>query len=105
VRCPRTSRRRKLCCHRIGEEQPSRRVEIGGHARRIDVVLHGDGSLAVTDDGRGMPVDVHPEHGVTGVELILTRLHAGVGRHLHKNLRQLTRRQGHTDSRQTKNLH
>ena len=44
---------------------------------RIDVTLHGDGSLAVEDNGRGMPVDVHEETGLTGVELILTRLHAG----------------------------
>ena len=50
---------------------------LAGHARRIDVVLYKDGSVAVTDDGRGMPVDIHPEHKVPGVELILTRLHAG----------------------------
>jgi topoisomerase IV subunit B len=50
---------------------------LGGHAREIDVVIRGDGVVEVTDDGRGMPVDVHPEHGVSGVELILTRLHAG----------------------------
>lgn len=50
---------------------------IAGFATQIEVVLHGDGSLTVTDNGRGMPVDVHPEEGITGVELILTRLHAG----------------------------
>ncbi|MFU8814140.1 MAG: DNA topoisomerase IV subunit B [Pseudomonadales bacterium] len=50
---------------------------LGGHAHEIDVTLHPDGSVEVVDDGRGMPVDVHPEHQVTGVELILTRLHAG----------------------------
>ncbi len=50
---------------------------IAGHCRQIDVRLHEDGSLSVVDDGRGMPVDVHEEHGVSGVELILTRLHAG----------------------------
>jgi topoisomerase-4 subunit B len=50
---------------------------IAGHARSIDVTLAGDGSVLVVDDGRGMPVDIHPEHKVSGVELILTRLHAG----------------------------
>ena len=50
---------------------------IAGHAKQIDVTLHKDNSLTVIDDGRGMPVDVHPEHKVSGVELILTRLHSG----------------------------
>ena len=50
---------------------------ISGFAHRIDVCLHADGALTVTDDGRGMPVDIHPEEGIPGVELILTRLHAG----------------------------
>ena len=50
---------------------------IAGHARAISVVLYADGSLLVEDDGRGMPVDIHPEEGIPGVELILTRLHAG----------------------------
>jgi len=57
---------------------------IAGYANRIDVILHCDGSLSVQDNGRGMPVDIHPEEGVTGVEVILTRLHAG-GKFSNKN--------------------
>jgi topoisomerase-4 subunit B len=50
---------------------------ISGHATHIAVTLHEDGALEVTDNGRGMPIDIHPEHKVPGIELILTRLHAG----------------------------
>ncbi|EAR21228.1 DNA topoisomerase IV subunit B [Nitrococcus mobilis] len=50
---------------------------LAGFADRIEVVLHYDGSLSVSDNGRGMPVDLHPEEGLPGVELILSRLHAG----------------------------
>src|SRR3989339_1994848 len=57
---------------------------IAGYATKIDVILHDDGSLTVTDNGRGMPVDIHPEQKIPGVELILTRLHAG-GKFSNKN--------------------
>src|SRR5690606_11682764 len=50
---------------------------LAGHARTVEVTLFKDGSCEVSDDGRGMPVDIHPEEQVPGVELILTRLHAG----------------------------
>lgn len=57
---------------------------IAGHARRIDVTLYKDGSVEVSDDGRGMPVDLHPQQGIPGVEVILTKLHAG-GKFSNKN--------------------
>lgn len=50
---------------------------MAGFATRIEVTLNKDGSVEVSDNGRGMPVDIHPEHKVPGVELILTRLHSG----------------------------
>ena len=50
---------------------------LAGHASRVEVTLHKDGSLSVFDDGRGMPVDMHPEQGLPGVEVILSTLHAG----------------------------
>jgi topoisomerase IV subunit B len=57
---------------------------IAGHAKSIDVVIYKDGSVLVSDDGRGMPVDIHPEQGIPGVEVILTQLHAG-GKFSNKN--------------------
>ncbi|MBB3231039.1 DNA topoisomerase IV subunit B [Halomonas stenophila] len=50
---------------------------LAGHAGAIGVRLFEDGGVEVSDDGRGMPIDTHPEHGVSGVELIMTKLHAG----------------------------
>lgn len=57
---------------------------VAGHAKRIEVTLFKDGSVEVRDDGRGMPVDKHPKEKIPGVELILTRLHAG-GKFSNKN--------------------
>ena len=57
---------------------------LAGHASEIDVILHQDQSVSVTDNGRGMPVDIHPEQGKPGVEVILSTLHAG-GKFSSKN--------------------
>ncbi|MEU4470547.1 DNA topoisomerase IV subunit B [Micromonospora sp. NPDC023888] len=50
---------------------------VAGHASTVEVILHADGSVQVDDDGRGIPTDVHAKSGISGVELVLTRLHAG----------------------------
>lgn len=57
---------------------------MAGHADTIEVILFKDGSVSVKDNGRGMPVDLHPEQGIPGVEVILTQLHAG-GKFSNKN--------------------
>ncbi|OCG78395.1 DNA topoisomerase IV subunit B [Gilliamella sp. Nev6-6] len=70
----------------LGQEVIDNSVDeaIAGHARKIKVTLYEDNSLEVIDDGRGMPVDIHPEEGVPAVELLLCRLHAG-GKFSNKN--------------------
>ena len=57
---------------------------MAGYADSIDVILYKDGSISVQDNGRGMPVDLHPEQGIPGIEVILTQLHAG-GKFSNKN--------------------
>lgn len=57
---------------------------LAGHANEIQVILHEDGSCSVIDNGRGMPIDIHPEEKISGVEVIMTRLHAG-GKFSNKN--------------------
>ncbi|WP_087018926.1 DNA topoisomerase IV subunit B [Thaumasiovibrio subtropicus] len=70
----------------LGQEVIDNSVDeaLAGHARKVEVILHADQSLEVIDDGRGMPVDIHPVEGVSGVELILCKLHAG-GKFSNKN--------------------
>jgi topoisomerase-4 subunit B len=63
----------------LGQEVIDNSVDeaLAGYASKVQVILHSDQSLEVVDDGRGMPVDIHPEEQVSGVELILCKLHAG----------------------------
>ncbi|HEY9030997.1 MAG TPA: DNA topoisomerase IV subunit B [Kangiella sp.] len=70
----------------LGQEVIDNSVDeaLAGHAKIIKVTLHKDGGLEVEDDGRGMPVDIHPEEGIPGVELIMSKLHAG-GKFSNKN--------------------
>src|SRR5207249_4644253 len=50
---------------------------LAGFCNRIDVTIHVDGSISIRDNGRGIPVDIHKEYGIPGVELVLTTLHSG----------------------------
>lgn len=70
----------------LGQEVIDNSVDeaLAGHAQSLLVILHPDQSLETIDDGRGMPVDIHPEEGVPGVELIMSKLHAG-GKFSNKN--------------------
>ena len=70
----------------LGQEVIDNSVDeaLAGFATKIDVILHADQSLEVIDNGRGMPVDIHPTEKMSGVELILTKLHAG-GKFSNKN--------------------
>ncbi|MBD3653090.1 DNA topoisomerase IV subunit B [Kangiella sp.] len=70
----------------LGQEVIDNSVDeaLAGHAKTIKVTLYKDGALEVEDDGRGMPVDIHPEEGIPGVELIMSKLHAG-GKFSNKN--------------------
>ena len=72
----------------LGQEVIDNSVDeaIAGYAAHIEVTLHRDGSLEVMDDGRGMPVDIHPQQKIPGVEVILTTLHAG-GKFSNKSYR------------------
>ncbi|MFB6421782.1 MAG: DNA topoisomerase IV subunit B [Candidatus Malihini olakiniferum] len=72
----------------LGQEVIDNSVDeaLAGYARHINVILHEDQSLEVIDDGRGMPIDIHPEEGMAAVELILSRLHVG-GKFSNKNYR------------------
>ncbi|MED5274744.1 MAG: ATP-binding protein, partial [Pseudomonadota bacterium] len=68
-----------ICPNHLVQEVIDNSVDeaIAGHGKEIKITLKEDGSIIVEDDGRGMPVDKHPDFGVPGVEVIMTNLHSG----------------------------
>src|SRR6188472_1729852 len=50
---------------------------LAGHCKKIETTIHVDGSISIRDNGRGIPVDIHPQYGIPGVEMVLTTLHSG----------------------------
>ena len=76
------------CPNHLAQEVIDNSVDeaIAGKANKIEVTLFKDGALEVKDNGRGMPVDMHPKEKIPGVEVILTKLHAG-GKFSKKNYR------------------